>query len=250
MTSAALVDIALPQLEYLLSLLASRQLAIPLDAAALQAKGLGECWGALRSIQTLDQQGMIAVLEAIVAERVRRPAFQLELVWTGPESRTSFARDTAVVVRQLFEAARRSVLVAGYSFSAGGEILLPLFRAIRDRSVDSMFIPMDDITGASPGESALAGRQRFESTTWTFGRPYPAVYYDPRTVAEGSSINLHAKCVVVDDRWTMVGSANFTHNAHARNIEVGVLIDDVDFALALTHQWRGLIETGLVARLT
>jgi phosphatidylserine/phosphatidylglycerophosphate/cardiolipin synthase-like enzyme len=30
--------------------------------------------------------------------------------------------------------------------------------------------------------------------------------------------------VVVDDHYTLIGSANFTHNAHARNIEVGLLL--------------------------
>jgi phosphatidylserine/phosphatidylglycerophosphate/cardiolipin synthase-like enzyme len=62
----------------------------------------------------------------------------------------------------------------------------------------------------------------------------------------GSSINLHAKCVVVDDRFALIGSANFTHNAQARNIEVGVLLDDPVFAQDLVRQWLGLVEAGLV----
>ena len=39
-----------------------------------------------------------------------------ELVWTGPESVVSHSRDTAVVVRELFAAATRSVLVSTFTF--------------------------------------------------------------------------------------------------------------------------------------
>ena len=73
------------------------------------------------------------------------------------------------------------------------------------------------------------------------------MFYDPRTVAPGSSINLHAKCVVVDGRYSLVGSANFTHNAHVRSIEVGVVIDDIHLATDLVRQWQGLIDAGLIA---
>lgn len=75
----------------------------------------------------------------------------------------------------------------------------------------------------------------------------PRLYYDPRTVAWGSTINLHAKCAVVDERWALVGSANFTRNAHARNLEVGVLIEDLAFAGSLAAQWRGLVDSRLLA---
>lgn len=83
-------------------------------------------------------------------------------------------------------------------------------------------------------------------SNWPGEDPVPTIYYDPRTVAPGSKINLHAKCIVVDGVWSLVGSANFTYNAHARNIEVGVLIEDAAFATALASQWRGLVDSKLV----
>jgi phosphatidylserine/phosphatidylglycerophosphate/cardiolipin synthase-like enzyme len=100
--------------------------------------------------------------------------------------------------------------------------------------------------GCTPDESANLGIAQFLQENWPFGDPVPAIYYDPRTVMPGSSINLHAKCVVVDDRFALIGSANFTHNAQARNIELGVLIDDPMFARDLSRQWMGLVEAGLV----
>ena len=52
--------------------------------------------------------------------------------------------------------------------------------------------------------------------------------------------------MVIDESLALIGSANFTHNAQARNIEVGVLVDDPTFAHDLVRQWQGLIEAGLV----
>jgi hypothetical protein len=44
------------------------------------------------------------MIDAVLAERTRPPATKVSLVWTGPETRASAARDTAVVVRELDEA--------------------------------------------------------------------------------------------------------------------------------------------------
>ena len=154
---------------------------------------------------------------------------RLELVWTGPEATVSTARDTAVVLRELFEGGR-VVLVAGFTFSSGRDVE-PLYEAMRDRAVETtMFLHVDDLPGLGPDESARRGVDKFLSDNWPLGDLRPVIYYDPRTVAARSSINLHAKCVIVDARWALVGSANFTHNAQARSIELGVLIEDANFA--------------------
>jgi phosphatidylserine/phosphatidylglycerophosphate/cardiolipin synthase-like enzyme len=59
-------------------------------------------------------------------------------------------------------------------------------------------------------------------------------------------VSLHAKCVVVDERWSLVTSANFTNRAQTRNIELGVLIDDEPFAQKITGQWRALVRASHV----
>jgi phosphatidylserine/phosphatidylglycerophosphate/cardiolipin synthase-like enzyme len=123
----------------------------------------------------------------------------------------------------------------------------PLQAAMRERGVDTrIFLHFDDRPGMSAEEAAQAGVDHFLASSWPDGDPRPTIYYDPRTVAPGSTINLHAKCIVIDDLWSLVGSANFTHNAHVRNIEVGVLIEDAAFATALASQWRGLVDSRLV----
>ncbi len=62
--------------------------------------------------------------------------------------------------------------------------------------------------------------------------------------------SMHAKCVVVDRRRVLVGSANFTRRAQTRNIEVGVLLTDEDFAQGLLHQWQAAISQRLLLPMT
>ena len=242
-----LTAIALPQLEQLLRGIESGDLATPVTSAALQARGMGAHWTDVAWLASLGRPSIEAVLRVAIAERKTRPAPRLELVWTGPEVRASSARDTAVVVRELFARARTRVLVAGYAFRGGRDIFEGLHQGMRDRGVGARIIlHLDDRDGLSPDGAVRFGIAEFIQGNWPFGPPFPAFYYDPRTVLAGASLNLHAKCVVVDGRFSLIGSANFTRNAHARNIEVGVLVEDVALATDLEAQWTGLIDIGIL----
>jgi phosphatidylserine/phosphatidylglycerophosphate/cardiolipin synthase-like enzyme len=88
----------------------------------------------------------------------------------------------------------------------------------------------------------------FLEGNWLFGEPLPEIYFDPRTAVAQAKCSLHAKCIVVDEARALVTSANFTDRGQTRNIEMGVLVDDPALATRLVHQWRGLIESGLVTR--
>ena len=81
--------------------------------------------------------------------------------------------------------------------------------------------------------------------------PRPDVYYDPRSleICGRTRTSLHAKCVVVDQRLSLVTSANFTEAAQERNIEVGALIHDGSFAQTLTAEFRTLIDAGALIKL-
>ena len=101
----------------------------PLRKAALAAVQLGRLWDRLGGVSGLDVAGLTAVLEVVIAERSSAAAPHIELVWTGPEGKNAWSRPTAQVVRELFWQARSHVLLAGYSFDHGREILEPLHAA-------------------------------------------------------------------------------------------------------------------------
>lgn len=190
----------------------------------------------------------LTVLDVTVAERdaVRRPA--PELVWTGPERINATARDTAVVLRALFERVQRQVILAGYDFTQGSSLLEPLWIRMCDPGVDAhLFVHVEQPNEALSDETAY-GNERVRQILkeiWPFGAPFPHVYYDRRALKPRPWFNMHAKCVVVDGECAFITSANFTRRAQEQNTECGVLLEDPTFAHHLARQWMGLVEAGL-----
>ncbi|MEK6235736.1 MAG: phospholipase D-like domain-containing protein, partial [Planctomycetales bacterium] len=90
--------------------------------------------------------------------------------------------------------------------------------------------------------------QRFRETQWPVDCRLPAVFYDPRSVAEKKRSSLHAKCVVVDAEQVFVSSANFTQAGQERNIEVGLKFQSEWLAQRLIRHFQLLQEHRLVVR--
>lgn len=245
---SGLAAVATRDLERLQRELQQGTLAAPLSRAKLAALRLGALWEALAGLGGLSGEGLLAVVTAVLAERGGTQGPKVELVWTGPEGRSAWSRPTGRVVRELFEGAQRSVILAGYSFDHGAQILEPLHAAMRDRGVAvALYLNVEraphwerDLD--SYAERALA---RFLAANWPFGAPYPVLHYDPRTLSPNSVESLHAKCIVVDEEQALIGSANFTDRGQSRNVEVGVVIEDASFARALASQWRSATAAGV-----
>jgi hypothetical protein len=229
-----LTDIALPDLEALLQLIERGRIRFPITETGLASHGIGHMAEPLSLAGLLESDTLKPVLRIAIAERRYRPVPRVDLVWAGPEAHVSILRDTLIVVRELFENARKSVLIGGYAFDHGEDIFAPLHRAMKERAVETTVF-VNRVEG-------------FLKKNWPFGEPLPEIYSDPRTADEHNYVSLHAKCIVVDEAKSLVTSANFTDRGQTRNIEMGVLIDDPGLARRLVQQWRGLIESGLVVR--
>lgn len=178
-----------------------------------------------------------------------------QLVWSGPEDGAARTRDTGVVLRELFAGARKSVLVAGFAVYQGKAV----FKLLADRMDANpgldvrMFLNIERKYGDTTLTAELLKifADRFRGEQWP-GRRLPAVFYDPRALeptekGKGRAA-LHAKCVVVDDALSFVTSANFTEAAQERNIEVGVLLEDAEFARSLQRQFDALLEAHVLLR--
>jgi hypothetical protein len=163
---------------------AGGRLAFPLSRLGLQGEGLEGLVSQLAALNALTRDGAVAVVTAVLAERGSQP-MPPELVWTGPEARQSGARDTAVVLAELFGRARSRVLLAGFAFDHASEVLRPLSEALRR-----------GVTCRLYADAGVAGE--FIKEHWPFGPPFPDVFgFVPE---EGVFASLHAKCVVVDGR--------------------------------------------------
>ncbi|MBD1842486.1 phospholipase [Cyanobacteria bacterium FACHB-63] len=191
-------------------------------------------------------------LNLLAAERAMAQQMhdRVELVWTGQEIAGSLSRDTAVVVRELFSTAKRSVLISSFAIDRG-EKARTLFEGLACRMDTNpslrvrMFLNIHRPHGNDEPEIALLQRFTaiFRRDIWV-GNRLPEVFYDPRSLEKGTETKacLHAKCVVVDEERILVTSANFTEAAHERNIEAGVLLEDSAVAKGLCSQFESLVE--------
>ncbi len=195
------------------------------------------------------------LLRAVVAERKLRESTsdRVELVWTGPETPGSLSRETAVVARELFAKANRSVLVSSYAVFLGREVFEPLGKRMEEvpdlRVLLFLNVPTPGGTDLDPDAVARDYFREFLKKNWPAGRQ-PELYYDPRSLAPKGDERavIHAKCIVVDGRTALVTSANFTEAAHARNIEAGVVVHDAAFATSLELQFTSLVGSGALRR--
>jgi phosphatidylserine/phosphatidylglycerophosphate/cardiolipin synthase-like enzyme len=186
-------------------------------------------------------------LDLLCQDRRQRPVAEdlIDLAWTGPEAPGIDNRDTRVVVREMFQGAKESVLVAGYAVYQG----LVVFRELAERMdrypglqvhmfLDVQRPPNDQ---ASPSELVRAFAERFVQKEWP-GERFPELFYDPRSLETDymKRASLHAKCVVVDRQQAFVSSANFTEAAQTKNIEVGALLRSPTFARRLAEHFETL----------
>jgi phosphatidylserine/phosphatidylglycerophosphate/cardiolipin synthase-like enzyme len=248
---ADLSAVSTTTLERLRDALADAQIATPLTRAGLLAFGIKHQLDALEgALSGHSSLACLSVLEVALAERRRAARPVPELVWTGPERSHATARDTAIVLRSLFESAQHQVILAGFSFTKGNSVLEPLHRVMVERGLDVRFfvhveqVQQGDVDAEAHVQAEIAA---FRRDAWPFGAPSPRLYYDRRALTPGPPwSSLHAKCVVVDGEIAFVSSANFSVRAQEHNLEAGVLLHDAAFALHLARQWLGLIEAGLV----
>lgn len=194
------------------------------------------------------------LIESLVAaRRTRAPVDDaVDLVTTGPEAPGVNNRDTAVVVREMFAHAERSVLVVGYAVYQGQQV----FRALADRMVERpdldvrLFLDIKRGPGDTTASDQLVRRfaRDFRTKMWPADRPLPAVFYDPRSLRleRFKRTALHAKCVVVDRQSVFVSSANFTEAAQERNIEVGLLSRSPALASRVAEHFYRLLEAKLL----
>lgn len=184
-------------------------------------------------LETLAGALTAELLRAVAAERKLREktSDRVELVWTGPEVPGSRSRETAIVARELFAKASRTVLVSSYAVFLGKEVFEPLAKRMEEvpdlRVLLFLNVPAPGGTDLDPDAVARDYYREFLKRNWPAARP-PELYFDPRSLAAKADERgvIHAKCIVIDGLTALVTSANFTEAAHARNIEAGVVVHE------------------------
>src|SRR5579885_3443420 len=131
----------------------------------------------------LEPRHLADLLDILGQDRRQRPAAEdlIDLVWTGPEAEGIVDRDTVVVVREMFQGARDSVLIAGYSVAQGHVV----FKALAERMDEhprldvQMFLDIHRPSHDRSSSTELVRRfaERFLRREWP-GRRLPRLFYD------------------------------------------------------------------------
>jgi cardiolipin synthase len=179
----------------------------------------------------------LAGLLAGAAEAVKRARRhqRLDVVWTGPETKSGTGRLTAATIVELLGKARREILIVSYATYTEPTIAAALEAA----------------TGRGVEVTILAERHEDNPNYSGVSMPFPGLHAvrlrwpGHRRPAAGSA--MHAKIIVIDDRIALVGSANLTSRAMESNLECGILITGGREPRAIRDhimdlKWLGVLE--------
>jgi phosphatidylserine/phosphatidylglycerophosphate/cardiolipin synthase-like enzyme len=242
--------------------LAAGRLGAPITRAALAPHVPVEHLDTVSTaVAEMESDGMASrhiarAIQILVEERAagQLMADRVQLVWSPPDLDTVDARDTSVVVQEMFRQAQSSVLIATFALDekqkaaalfgelavrmdADANLAVRVFANIHRKYMDD-----------TPSVALI--RQfatHIRDEVWP-GHRLPDLFYDPRSLEiEGQKrAVLHAKAIVIDERWTLLTSANFTEAAHERNIEAGVVIDDTRLAERVVRQFDHFVDAGVL----
>ena len=184
--------------------------------------------------------------------RVQESSLRPELILTGPEIEGIDSRETRVVVRELFESARLSVLIVGYAFYGSDRIFEPLARRMsRNSALQVRLIINIHFEPSRSFDETVRGHARdFLKNSWPY-EPRPEIYYDQRSLESVGAKRavVHAKLIVVDEKVLYLGSANFTTAAFERNIEAGLRIESPTHSKKASDHFDHWIRRGVLVPL-
>ncbi|MBT0774291.1 DISARM system phospholipase D-like protein DrmC [Kineosporia sp. J2-2] len=165
------------------------------------------------------------VLRAI--EGARSDVRDLATVWTMP-GHLSQAGPLTTSAAHLVDGARTSVMCSTYNFQRTSALWPALQDAARRPGL-AVTVYLDTAAGRkgsrtpSPEEVAVHLRPARVLRTKPFG---------------GSLVRNHAKFLVVDHRFLLISSANFSRSAEYENVELGVRVDDVALAESVEREMQ------------
>ncbi len=156
-------------------------------------------------------------------------ADKVSLVVTAPPSFSICARTTMNVVRSMIGRAERNILITGYSLSSYFSELVDIIIQKSQRGVFVKFF-VNDLVKQPEFEKVLRYKGRFLKV------------YDFHQ-EEDKMAALHAKVISVDQKQTLITSANLSYHGQQGNIEIGTLIESKQIAKQIEDVFTKLIFT-------
>jgi phosphatidylserine/phosphatidylglycerophosphate/cardiolipin synthase-like enzyme len=207
------------------------------------ARELIEAIGSVAAgIPTDDPHGaVLPVLRAI--QGARSELTSISTIWTMPGHLAQSGPLTSSVAH-LVEHARQSVTCSTFNFQRTSTLWPALAQAARQPGI-TVRIYLDATAASRPHRVGTARASGPLSTPTpeevaTFLRPAVVLRSRP---FDNAAVRNHAKFLVIDHRFLLVTSANFSWSAENHNIEFGVLHDNRNLAESVEREMRNAEDT-------
>lgn len=152
---------------------------------------------------------------------------RVSLVVTAPPSFLIKARTTMNVVQSLIDNAERNILITGYALSSYFSDLIDTIVQKSQSGVVVKFFVND-----------MDNQPDFEKILQNKGR-YLKIYNYRKE--DDIMAALHAKVISVDQKQTLITSANLSYHGQQGNIELGTLIESKQLAIQIEDVFANLI---------
>lgn len=183
------------------------------------------------------------LLSAASVDAWHRAAQSMELVWTGPAPAGTTLRRTDQALLELIRNASSDLLIVTFAAYKVPALRTALEEA-RGRKVRLTFVvESPDVGEGKVSVDPLIGLgSDLGANVWIW--PEARRERD----AKGRHGTLHAKCALADSSHLLVSSANFTGDALAINMELGLLIEGGDAPGVVRAHFAELMRAGVLER--
>lgn len=158
----------------------------------------------------------LLVLRSLANQKseLRSSLADISFVSTFPDQANVDSRHTPQIVREMIQSAKEEILIAGYAITESGgllELLLESQKTVRRITM----------IGSSWKSNSGVNEMAKIANEWPSDKPKPDIYQYSNSK---DNTTMHIKCLVIDGREMLIGSANFTYSGMNRNFELGVKI--------------------------
>lgn len=148
---------------------------------------------------------------ALAAVETTRDSPRIDVAWTGPTSEVTTGRLTSETIVDMLDSAQREILVVGFAVHDEPRVTRALQAAAHRYVEITLVLERSDDNPGYSGPTKPFGDLDATRLAW------------PRDQRPAGAA-LHAKVLVIDRRWALVGSANITGRAMQSNLECGIVI--------------------------
>ena len=212
--------------------MSTESLSLDILLDQIKADALSDSMEAVKAIQS--RFPSLSAHEAMEIHRLVRASFpsnrdEASLIVTAPPSFAIKAKSTQMTVQNMILQAQNSILITGYSLSSYFDDLMD---CIIDKSRCGVLVKffVNDIESQASLERLCRHKGRFLKI-------YNYHNKDDELAA------LHAKVISVDERETLITSANLSYHGQQGNIELGTLIESRRIAKQVAELFTTLLFT-------